>query len=371
MLKTILADKDRALLERMEMDVDWGELGLEIVGKCDGAESTLIQAGVLLSEIVLMGATLLEGEGVQYARKLRKQAPGCAIILLVDEKEFEHAYQGIRMEVADILVKPLDKKQLKQAIGRVSRQYLLTHLPKNVMRLVWSTNAENIRKELFADNLAGYCVRQVCGNLVSMIDAGKETAARRELEYCLNRMEGWDLSEDQAYWIYVFLAVLCLVLIRDHGGTVPLRFQTERGICSYVCLAQKEGYIRELLKELCIIAVSEKPSRTQSRAQYNVRKAMDIIRQNFKDSQFSVTTLADIMYMHEGHLRRIFKAQCGKTPHRVLKEMRLQEARRLLAEGNIQVQEAALQVGYEDTSYFSKCFKKQFGYSPCRIPVEG
>jgi len=63
-------------------------------------------------------------------------------------------------------------------------------------------------------------------------------------------------------------------------------------------------------------------------------------------------------------LLRAFQREVGLTPYAYVKARRLDEAKRLLRRGGVQVKEVALLVGYEDLPAFSKAFKRRFGSPP-------
>ena len=73
-----------------------------------------------------------------------------------------------------------------------------------------------------------------------------------------------------------------------------------------------------------------------------------------------------------GHLRlianlnlcRIFREYTGQTPIDRLNSTRIDNACKLLAQKGVSVTEAALSVGFDDLSWFSRVFKKHKGVSP-------
>ena len=77
----------------------------------------------------------------------------------------------------------------------------------------------------------------------------------------------------------------------------------------------------------------------------------------------TVEGIADEMNLNRRYLSRIFKNQTGKTIQEYLIDVRLDEAKTLLSEGN-SVSSAARLSGYVDECNFSKMFKKKFGVSP-------
>jgi AraC-like DNA-binding protein len=68
------------------------------------------------------------------------------------------------------------------------------------------------------------------------------------------------------------------------------------------------------------------------------------------------------------HLNRLFRAAFSETATQSITRHRLTQARRLLTEDpRLQIKEAAAATGYERVSYFSYCFRRQFGYPPSQV----
>lgn len=82
------------------------------------------------------------------------------------------------------------------------------------------------------------------------------------------------------------------------------------------------------------------------------------------DERFDVATLARACGMSPSALHHRFKAATTLTPVQYLKSMRLDRARHLMLDEGFQAAEAALRVGYESPSQFSREFKRSFGLSP-------
>jgi AraC-like DNA-binding protein len=61
-----------------------------------------------------------------------------------------------------------------------------------------------------------------------------------------------------------------------------------------------------------------------------------------------------------------FKSVTSMSPLQYHKQIRLQEARRLMLAESLDAAAAGFQVGYEDPAYFSRDYKKQFGAPPQR-----
>lgn len=79
-----------------------------------------------------------------------------------------------------------------------------------------------------------------------------------------------------------------------------------------------------------------------------------------------VEELAAEARMSASSLYDYFKEVTGMSPIQFQKQIRLQEARRLLLSGSIDAAEAAFQVGYESPSHFSREYARMFGMPPIR-----
>jgi AraC-like DNA-binding protein len=89
-----------------------------------------------------------------------------------------------------------------------------------------------------------------------------------------------------------------------------------------------------------------------------------IINQNFEDSDFSVETLTKEIGMSERQLQRKLKEIIGKSPGQLITLIRLNKAKEGLLRHKYTVAEITFLCGFSCPSYFSKCFKKEFGVSP-------
>ena len=89
-----------------------------------------------------------------------------------------------------------------------------------------------------------------------------------------------------------------------------------------------------------------------------------IIRDNLSDGDFNVDMLAKQMSVSRSLLQRKMKALLGITPNDYIKLVRLNAAKELLSTGQYRVNEVCWMTGFNNLSYFTKCFRQQFGVLP-------
>ncbi len=96
-----------------------------------------------------------------------------------------------------------------------------------------------------------------------------------------------------------------------------------------------------------------------------IGKVIEWIKQNYKSS-FTVEELAKSNNMSVSGLHHKFKAVTAIGPLQYQKELRLHEARRLMLSDSMDVTTAAMEVGYESSSQFTREYKRLFGQPPLK-----
>ncbi|MCO6045223.1 AraC family transcriptional regulator [Aeoliella sp. ICT_H6.2] len=98
---------------------------------------------------------------------------------------------------------------------------------------------------------------------------------------------------------------------------------------------------------------------------HRMARAVDLIRENF-DRPLRVEDVAREVAMSVSGFHSHFKAATAMSPLQFQKQLRLQEARRLMLNEDFDAAQAGFRVGYEDASQFSREYKRHFGNPPKR-----
>lgn len=97
--------------------------------------------------------------------------------------------------------------------------------------------------------------------------------------------------------------------------------------------------------------------------QDNITEFLDYIEQNF-ELDLNTEMLSEKIGYSKEHFCRKFKEVTGTTPMTYLKIFRLSQAVKKLESGNKNISEIALQCGFSDANYFTRCFKSHYGVPP-------
>lgn len=96
-------------------------------------------------------------------------------------------------------------------------------------------------------------------------------------------------------------------------------------------------------------------------------KFRNYIEANLTDSDLNVETIGAELGLSRVQLYRKIKALTGQSPVELLRTARLNKGRQLLQTTGKTVSEVAYEVGFTAPSYFTKCFKDEFGISPSDV----
>lgn len=99
-------------------------------------------------------------------------------------------------------------------------------------------------------------------------------------------------------------------------------------------------------------------------------RLQEIIHANFTNPDFKMNDIAELMHMSRASFYRKIKGVLDMTPNDFLRLERLKTAARLLRDKRYHINEVCYMVGFSSTSYFSKCFQKQFGVLPKKFAGE-
>ncbi len=95
-----------------------------------------------------------------------------------------------------------------------------------------------------------------------------------------------------------------------------------------------------------------------------VKRARSVVLSHYGNPAFNIEQLVKHMKVSRTMLYVKIKQMTGKTTSEFVRDIRLEEAARLLKEGVLNVSEVAFKVGFKDPKYLSKKFKVRYGITP-------
>ncbi|HTF19285.1 MAG TPA: nickel-binding protein [Chryseolinea sp.] len=127
--------------------------------------------------------------------------------------------------------------------------------------------------------------------------------------------------------------------------------------------------ISSLVKELCHEGLdSSFPIKTLNSAdELFVSELLDYAEQNLSNNNYNIESLCKDIGISRPQLYRKVTSLTGRAPNDFLRDIRMEKAVTLLKRRVGNISEVALEVGYNNPSYFSKCFADKFGCMPSEV----
>lgn len=113
--------------------------------------------------------------------------------------------------------------------------------------------------------------------------------------------------------------------------------------------------------------MEERNAEIVSRKKVLLEKLRSIVLQNLDNEQFGVFQLARESGYSRSQLYRKIKLINGKSINEYIRDVRLEEALKLIASEAGTISEIAYKVGFTSPTYFSRCFHQRYGHSPLEI----
>lgn len=111
-------------------------------------------------------------------------------------------------------------------------------------------------------------------------------------------------------------------------------------------------------------------NRIQLRTQVRVQKMLDYMYTHYAEP-VTIADIAEAASISRSEAARCFHEYMGCSPVNALIRYRLQTAHRLLHDTSLTVQEISLACGFRSTNYFTRQFRKNYGYTPGKVHCLG
>ena len=346
MIKVMIVDDDINVRNCLRKLIPWTELGYNIVAEAGDGKEGLKRFIETRPDVIITDLKMPEMDGETFCQRIRQISDQVAIIFLSAYENFSAAQLSLHYGVSEYILKPLDTKKMAQiteilkSLSYTINDAKLLHGYINTSE--WNTNfCEQLRKknityfEEFFQNFIHHTNRNFA--------LTQSTAnALINLLFCVMEESAIDASA---------------IVEKHKNALIQLNsFSRKTDITSYTY---------ELFNEY--LHQEENSARNLTNNVFNhtlIEKVKAYIMENIHDSQLNVSVVADYFNFSDDYLGRIFKIHTGTTLISYITHIRLNQACRLLKNTHLTIGEIALAVGYSNSNYFCRIFKKQLNITP-------
>jgi signal transduction histidine kinase/DNA-binding LacI/PurR family transcriptional regulator/AraC-like DNA-binding protein len=285
-------------------------------------------------------------------QKIRSYSQYCQLPLLLF-KENMVGEPSRESSLTNVLLKPAGKQML---------QHVLNLLPQAAPRgEIWIIDDDpqvlKYYHGLISDSLAEYHVRTVHGGREAVRLLEEATPDLVLLDLMMPEIDGFQVLEELRS--NVRTASIPVIIIT---GKI-LSYEDVKRLDAPKVVLQTKGVLSDLESAAEIQRVLTTSTTLPQPTGMLVKQACAYIQQNYARS-FSLEELSETIGVSKSYLSRIFKMDTGISLWDYLNRYRIQKAKELLLITNESITAIAADVGYEDTSYFSRVFHEIAGCSP-------
>lgn len=393
MYKVLIAD-DEDIIRRGLAGMVSQHPKLEVVATAEDGEIALEKAKQTHPDLMLVDINMPFLNGFEFIEETKKVLPDVQIVIVTGYDDFEFVKKALQLGVADYILKPvmedpffgvLDKMIAKLDSMEKSRKYidwLMSRIEQNRPAMINNFFREWIRSNmdpLEIENRMQYLKIQLPDPYWMTILHLRSDPNRRDKGSAAQ----WD--DDLLYFGCENIAK---EVFESYDGA--LTFQTEDGALAVVSKVLPEQQWEELKQKLippieeCLCVKVELVQRqgsgiaqfpeiyeqtmqlfhSQHRYSEPVTQAIALINKQWGNSDLSLQSMADTLFLSPQYLSRLFRQETGDTIGGYLTRKRIQEAMRLLQNPGLKMYEIAQKTGYTSQQYFSSAFKKALGISP-------
>ncbi|WP_186725498.1 helix-turn-helix domain-containing protein [Planomicrobium sp. CPCC 101110] len=207
-------------------------------------------------------------------------------------------------------------------------------------------------------------LQQLIQQIIQALERMNETELKKRLGLFTDELQSLRLSSETEF----FLQSLSIQLINYVIKCTPRINNGLLDVHDTANLLRKTKNMEELRWELenWVLAVYQKLSAMNKEKVHNETSvAKEWILENLREN-ITIEKIAGQVYMNPTYFCECFKNETGETVLDYVTRSRINKARELLLTTNLKVYEISEEVGYADTKYFSKLFKKYYGELPSK-----
>ena len=349
-----IVDDEPIVRKGLNKLIEWKELGFEVVCEAENGEEALAQQETQKIDVMITDIGMPLMNGIELMREARHKGYKGEIIVLTAYGEFEYAKSAIQYEVMDYILKPIEEEQIIKALHKI-KDKLLQKLESENKSKLQSVQLEKSKERVFSRENDKLLIKYTMTTNEKAYDVLEQIIAEeRELgeghvpsmcmrfSYVLEELVG-RIKEK-----YIYLTKLKNIEQYLHYGEqeVDIKEQLIEGF---------ERNVKELFSILEESRVIYKDNVVMQACQYVVEHV---------DEEITLTSISETLSISKNYFCSLFKNETGENFLSFVTRIKMKRAQFLLREENLRVYEVCDLLGYTDTTYFTRLFKKYIHMTP-------
>ena len=389
-MRMILADDEVLSLQLMERVIDWRSNGIEIAGLAkDGLEALALIKNTM-PDLLVTDIRMPNMDGMELIRQALQLKPDLLIVIISAYAEFELAKEAIRQGAQDYLLKPLDEGELLILVQRIRQQWLeQAERKKEQIKLLRIAEERGMRDRLYAPLLSQPAAETIANKYrLTVLQAENVTYSGHirweqnatglsdSLKTSIRKSLGEVLVKEILFehrpgeWV----AIVSSKATQEQIGQAAEEALIDTGLLIIVGISGERTDVKEMPAAYQEALAAMKKRTTEEagqvftypeRGDHNplIQQAKQYIINHYNED-ISLEQICEKVNVSKNYFSTLFKKETGMNVWDFLSEYRMGRAKELLVSTHLKSYEIALEIGYENPSYFTKTFKKWVGIGP-------
>ena len=419
MYRVLLVDDEYMITEGLKVLIPFEKWNMQVVSTANDAETALAYIKDNPVDLVITDVNMPGMNGLQMIEQMKNSLPNAAFIILSGYQEFEYVKTALNLQVADYLVKPVDKVELAVILEKLEREF--DRSSNNQLELIFKeeTSEDEIATYLKSFDSVWLGAAAQEKGLVSVpynilgqtgylfLSSQKEEALYLE-EFTAPYKQGLQafklnlekslfygtVSLQETNPLFSYYEPVYRVIIQGNIGQIldeldllkdiVLQNTPEVSITKqlFIQFIMDVYHLFQHLKPDDMTTIIKKIERTntfadllaymkdqlsdlfaQYRMNENVANVLEVIGRDYQ-KDLSLKDISKELYINPVYLGQLIKRETNSTFAELLNKQRIKAAQQLLLAKNDSIEDVCYAVGYSNVGYFYKVFRKLCGKSP-------
>jgi len=336
----LIVDDDVIVCKGLRRLIPWEEFGVITILECHNGREAYEVSLLHMPDLIISDIRMPDMDGLTLCRRLNESMIDIPIILLSAYEDFEYARTAMRYGVHDYFLKPMDRQRITELIN----------VRRNVLQ-------KKEKKRNCYSNIFDGRLQQEIWKILQQNDTEKFICFLSE------RAKSEDITNETRLVFCIGLVDLLYKYIQEQAKNIHSQMiPKEEAVREIVRLCRSEDildYVKKLYLQVMRLSLEQKAKKEDT-----LGCIQEYIEEHYADDTLSVSYLAEMFHYTPSYLSDFFKRKTQLSLNTYIARVRVKKACELLEQPFSKVTTVAKQVGYRDSLYFSKVFKKYYGMTP-------
>jgi two-component system response regulator YesN len=341
MYNIITVDDERMVKRGLYKIIESAGEQFQVVGEASNGQEALEQIRQYKPHMLITDISMPVMDGLELTAEVSREYPQIKIVIISGYGEFQYAQKALRYKVQDYLLKPIDPEELLRILIRSHEEYY------------------HARDKSTQDSKQLLLNLELLEDIATELWHMDEAAVNKKLILLFKAIGQGESEPGWVEQIYNDLLALLLKKLYEKSGrvlTVNILENNDLVIHPELFSVQIQAACNQLLEQIIDL---RHPGQRRI-----IQKALDFIRSNYKNPDLLLQDVTAFISMSPTYFSRLFKEETGVTFMKYLTDMRIERAKKLLAEPETKIIDIAEEVGYSNYHHFAKTFRKHVGMTP-------